>query len=66
MVKNMPAIQETWFNSWVGKIPWRREQQPMPLFLPGKSQGQRSLAAYSPWGRKELDMTERLTLTNAN
>ena len=66
MVKNMPAIQETWFNSWVGKIPWRREQQPMPLFLPGKSQGQRSLAAYSPWGRKELDMTERLTLTSAN
>ena len=41
-----------------GLIPWRREQQLTPLFLPGKSQGQRSLAAYSPWGHKELDMTE--------
>ena len=45
------------------KMSWRRKWQPAPVFLPGKSYGQRSLAGYSPWGRKELDMTERLTLT---
>ena len=36
------------FNSWVGKIPWRRAQQPTPVFLPGESHGQRSLTGYSP------------------
>ena len=41
------------FNPWVGKIPWRRKWQPTPVFLPGKSHGQRSLVGYSPWGRKE-------------
>ena len=46
------------FNPWVGKIPRSRKQQPAPAFLPGKSHGQRSLAGYSPWGCKELDMTE--------
>ena len=46
------------FNSWIRKIPWRRKQQPTPVFLPGKSHGQRSLAGYSPWGSKELDKTE--------
>ena len=48
------------FNPWVGKIPWRRAWQPTPIFLPGKSYGQRSLAGYSPWGCKEseADMTE--------
>ena len=35
--------------SWVRKIPWRREWQPTPVFLPGKSHGQRSLAGYSPF-----------------
>ena len=43
---------------WVGKIPWRKEWQPTPLFLSGKPTGQRSLAGCSPWGHKELDMTE--------
>ena len=33
MVKNLPAIQETLFNSWVGKIPWRRDRLPTPVFL---------------------------------
>ena len=47
------------FDSWVGKIPWRRKWQSTPVFLPGKSCGQRSLAGYSPWGHKELDMTEQ-------
>ena len=37
-------------DSWVGRIPWRRKWQPTPIFLPGKSHGQRSLAGYSPWG----------------
>ena len=37
---------------------WRREWQPTPVFLPGKSQAQRRLVGYSPWGRKELDTTE--------
>ena len=45
-------------NPWVGKIPWRRKCQPTPVFLPGKSQGQRSLAGYSPWGHKVSDTTE--------
>ena len=43
---------------WVGKIPWRRKWQPIPVFLPGKSQGQRNLVGYSPWGRTELDTAE--------
>ena len=43
---------------WVGKIPWRRAQQPTPVFLPGEPQGQRSLAGYAPWDRKEADITE--------
>ena len=47
-----------WFDCCVGTIPWRRKWQPTPVFLPGKSYGQRSLAGYSPWGRKELDTTE--------
>ena len=36
------------FNPWVGKIPWRRKWQPTPVFLPGESNGQRSLADYGP------------------
>ena len=52
------------FNPWVEKISWRRKWQPTPVFLPGKSHGQRSLLDYSPWGRKELDMTERLHFTS--
>ena len=46
------------FNLWVGKMPWRKEWQPTPVFLLGKSHGQRSLGGYSPWGLKESDMTE--------
>jgi len=47
------------FDPWVRKIPWRRAWQPTPVVLPGESHGQRSLEDYSPWGRKESDMTER-------
>ena len=49
-----------------GRFPWRRAWLPTPVFLPGESHGQRSLAGYSPWGHKELDMTERLTLSLSN
>ena len=42
------------FNSWVVKIPWRRKWQPTPVFLPGKSHGQRSLVGYSPWDCKRV------------
>ena len=45
---------------WVRKSPWRRKWQPAPVFLPGKSHGQRSLVGYSPWGHKESDMTKKL------
>ena len=45
------------FDPWVGKIPWRRAQQPTPVFWPGEFHGQRSLAGYSPWGCKESDRT---------
>ena len=44
MVKNLPAVQQT----RVGKMPWRREWQAIPGFLPGESHGQRTLAGYSP------------------
>ena len=46
--------------------PWRRKWQPTPVFLPGKSHGQRSLEGYSPWGHKELDMTEHELLDGAH
>ena len=48
------------FYPWVGKIPWRMKWQPTPVFLPRESHGRRSLVGYSPWGRKESDMTKRL------
>jgi len=51
-VKNLLVIG---FDPWIGKIPWRKEWQPNPVFLPGKSHGQRSLAGCSPWGCKESD-----------
>ena len=51
-VKNSPAMQGTQVYPWVKKIPWRRKWQPTPVFLSGKSHGQRSLAGYSPWGHK--------------
>ena len=49
-IKNPPAIQdteETWVQFLVKKIPWIRKQQPIPVFLPGKSHGQRRLAGYT-------------------
>ena len=46
----------------MGKIHWKREWLPILVFLPGEFHGQRGLVGYSPWGCKELDMTEGLTL----
>ena len=43
------------FNLWVGKVPWSRKWQPIPIFLPGKSHGQRSLAGYSLWGCRVIN-----------
>ena len=61
VVKNLPAnagdLRDRLSIPGLG-IPWRRAWQPTPVFLPGESHGQRSLAGYSPWGCKELDMTE--------
>ena len=57
LVKNLPAMLETWEDPWVGKIPWRREWLPIPVFWPGEFHG-----LYSPWGCKELDMVEQLSL----
>ena len=45
-----------------GDLPWRREWQPTLVFLPGEFHGQVNLVGYSPWGGKELDMTEHLAL----
>ena len=42
------------FNSWAGKAPWRRQCQTTPVFLPGKSHGQRNLVGYSPWSCKRV------------
>ena len=57
-VKTQPGMWETRFNPWVGKIPWRREWLPTPVFLTGEFYGQRSLSGYSLWGHKMLDMIE--------
>ena len=46
LLKNLPAMWKTWFDPWVGKMPWRRERLPH----------------YSPWGCKESDTAERLLL----
>ena len=58
VVNNLLAMQEDpGFDPQIGKIPWRREWQPTPVFLPREFRGQRSLVGYSPWGHKESDMT---------
>ena len=49
------------FDPWVGRIPWKKAWQSIPVFLPRESHGQRSLVGCSPWGRTELDTTEWLS-----
>ena len=60
-IKNLLAMQETWVQTQVRKIPWRRKWQPTPVFLPGESHEQRSLVG-CPWGHKELNITDQLSL----
>ena len=57
LIKNPPAMQETWFNSWVGKIPWRKVRPPIPVFLgfPGGSTGKESACI-----RGDLSLIPRL------
>ena len=57
MVKHLPAMQETWVQSLGQEDPLEKGME-MPVFLPGKSHGQRSLAGYRPRGHKESDTTE--------
>ena len=62
-VKNLPASRRPRFDPWVGMTPQRRKWQPTSVFLSGEFHGQRSLAGYSPWGLRESDAAEQLTLS---
>ena len=57
LIKNLQCGRPG-FHLWVGKIPWRKERLPIPVFLPGEFHG-----LYNPWGCKESDTTERLSLS---
>ena len=59
-VKCLPAMRETRVRSLGREDPLEKEWQPIPVLLPGKFHGWRSLVGYSPWDRKESDMTEQL------
>ena len=61
MVKNPPAMWETWVWSQGWEDPLEEGRQPTPVVLPGESHGQRSLAGSSLWCCKESDMTEQLS-----
>ena len=63
MAKNLPVIQETRVRSLGRKDLLEKGWQPTLAFLSGKSHGERSLVGYSPWGCKESDTTEQLTLS---
>ena len=60
LVKNLPAMQETWVQSLGWEDPLEKGMLPTLAFWLGEFHGQRSLEGYSPWGHKELDMTKRL------
>ena len=61
IIKNLPAMLETWVQSLGWKDPLEKGKATTPVFLSGESHGQRSLAGYSPWGHKESDTTERIS-----
>ena len=61
LVKNLPAMQETWIQSLGWEDPLEKKRLPTPVFWPGEVHG-----LYNPWGRKELGMTERLSLSLLN
>ena len=58
LVKNLPAFQTSFQKTWVGKIPWRRERLPTPVFWPEEFH-----RLYSSPGHKESNTTERLSLS---
>ena len=60
MVKNSPGLQEMWIRSLGREDPLEMAWEPTPVFLPGESHGQRSLAGYSPLGHTESDTTETI------
>ena len=60
-VKNLQEMQETRVQDLSWEDSWRRKWQLTPIFFPGKSHEQRSLAEYSAWDHKELDTTEQLS-----
>ena len=67
MVRNPPpkaGDKRARFDLWARKKPWGGGMQLTPIFLPGESHGQRSLAGYSSWGHKALDTTEQLSTAN--
>ena len=66
LVKNLPAMQEIQVWSLGREDPLEKGMATHSRILAGKSYGQRSLAGYSPWGHKELDMTERLSTNHTN
>ena len=59
LVKNLHTMWRPGFNSWVGKISWRRERLPIPVFWPREFH-----RLYSPWGHKESDKTEEISLSS--
>ena len=61
LIKNLPAVQETWVRSLGWEDPLEKEMATHSSILAWRTHGQRSLEGYSPWGHKELDTTERLT-----
>ena len=63
LVKNLSATWELWVQSLSWEDPQRRKSQPTPVLLPGEFHEQRSLAGHSPWGGKESDTNEQLTLS---
>ena len=60
LVKNLPAMRETWVQSLGWEEPWRRERLPTPVFWPGEFH-----CLYSSWGHKGSDTTERFSLTHS-
>ena len=60
--KSLPANTEMWARSLGWEVPLNEEMATPPVILPKKSHGQKRLESFSPWGRKELDMTERLSM----
>ena len=59
----LPAMQETWVQSLGQEDPLEKEMATHSCILAWRIHGQRSLVGYRPWDRKELDMTEWLTLS---